>query len=72
MCGYTNSEKIRNEVIWKKVGEASVIDKMRESEIEMIYLDMCKRGVAISNQEMRKVELFRLYARELVVDRKKY
>ncbi|KAG5586165.1 hypothetical protein H5410_046599, partial [Solanum commersonii] len=33
MCGHTRSDKIRNEVIWEKVGVASVVDKLREARL---------------------------------------
>ncbi|KAG5587041.1 hypothetical protein H5410_047475 [Solanum commersonii] len=33
MCGYTRSDKIRNEVIRKKVGVASVVDKLSKARL---------------------------------------
>ncbi|PHT56676.1 Delta(7)-sterol-C5(6)-desaturase 1 [Capsicum baccatum] len=30
MCGFTRADRVRNEIIWKKVGVTSVQDKMRE------------------------------------------
>ncbi|KAG5606376.1 hypothetical protein H5410_027868 [Solanum commersonii] len=33
MCGHTRSDKIRNEAIREKVGEASVVDKLREARL---------------------------------------
>ncbi|WMV26024.1 hypothetical protein MTR67_019409, partial [Solanum verrucosum] len=33
MCGHTRSDKIRNEVIWEKVGVAPVVDKLREARL---------------------------------------
>lgn len=33
MCGHIRSEKIRNEVIWEKVGEASEVEKMRKARL---------------------------------------
>ncbi|KAG5575703.1 hypothetical protein H5410_055837 [Solanum commersonii] len=33
MCGHTRSDKIKNEVIWEKVGVASVVDKLREARL---------------------------------------
>ncbi|KAG5571733.1 hypothetical protein H5410_061499 [Solanum commersonii] len=33
MCEHTRSDKFRNEVIWEKVGVASVVDKLREARL---------------------------------------
>uniref|UniRef100_A0A0V0HAC0 Putative ovule protein n=1 Tax=Solanum chacoense TaxID=4108 RepID=A0A0V0HAC0_SOLCH len=33
MCGRTKIDKIRNEVIWEKVGVAFVADKIRETRL---------------------------------------
>ncbi|KAF3673517.1 putative pectinesterase 8-like [Capsicum annuum] len=33
MCGHTRKDSVRNEIIWEKVGVASVEDKMREVKL---------------------------------------
>ena len=35
MCGLTRGERVRNEIIWEKVGVASVEDKMREGRLRL-------------------------------------
>ncbi|KAG5577574.1 hypothetical protein H5410_057708 [Solanum commersonii] len=44
ICGHTRSDKIRNEVIWEKVGVTYVANKMREMRLR--WFEHVKRRCA--------------------------
>jgi len=56
MCGFTRTNRIRNEVIREKVGVASIKEKLRETRLRW-FGHVKKRGV---NKPLRTCEVINL------------
>ncbi|PHT34196.1 ATP-citrate synthase alpha chain protein 2 [Capsicum baccatum] len=65
MCGLTRGDRVRNEIIWDKVGVASVEDKMREGRLRW-FGHVMRRGTDPPVRRCERLTLAEKYWREVI------